>query len=113
MTAKWLTPPLGATVAMSGGRSGVQTGLVTDTYDPSCGGRTAVLVTFQAGDRAQLGDSGSPWISGNGSTSRTDDAIAAGVHACIGNDAVNDYGWFTRVGLLQDATNSSVVLSAP
>lgn len=33
--------------------------------------------------------------------------IAAGVHACGGNDAVNDYAWFTRIGLLQDATNSS------
>lgn len=113
VTAKWLTPPLGVTVQMSGGRSGVETGIVTDTYDPSCGGRTAVLVTFNAFNRSQQGDSGSPWMAGNGSTSRTDDVIAAGVHACLGNDAVNDYGWFTRVGLLQDATNSSVVLSSP
>lgn len=113
VTAKWLTPPLGATVQMSGGRSGVETGMVTDTYDPSCGGRTAVLVTFNAFNRTQGGDSGSPWMAGNGSTSRTDDVIAAGVHACGGNDAVNDYAWFTRIGLLQDATNSSVVLSSP
>lgn len=114
VTEKFETPPLGATVYMSGGRSGIQGGLVSDTYDPTCGGRTAVLVTFHSGAYAQGGDSGSPWSARNGNTSRTDDVIAAGVHVCSDDAGTNDtYAWFTRVGLLESATSSSVVLSSP
>lgn len=115
VTNKYIDGPgVGHEVFMSGGRSGLQGGVVTDAYDPESGCGSVVQVTFYTGDYAQRGDSGAPWSSRNTFTGRTDDVKAAGVHNCSDDPGIDDtYAWFPRIGLVEDWTGSSVVMSSP
>jgi hypothetical protein len=113
VTAKLTTwPAVGSAVYISGANSGLTYGLVS-AINSDCGGATTVTVDKDVdhpnAGPTEGGDSGAPVVRWNtATTGDTHDLTAVGVHVC-GNGL--DTGWFTPIHLVEDISDSVVVVA--